>query len=421
MQEFERIGDEIEGLWKAAGYDETRLPGIAADALERAALFEKLTPWDVVEWTLAQRELPDQKDLPAKFGDPPITIFNSPRFHIDVYFWLEGTTAIHQHAFCGAFQVFGGSSIHSWYEFETEKQINFFTRTGRLKLRSCDLLEVGAIQKIDPGEQYIHALFHLDQPSATIVVRTHLSPLNQPQYLYLKPGLAVDPFFEEPNSLKKLQALTMALRAGHEKADEYLEKALRGLDFQTSFRYLQNLKPHLAQNKLQAMFSLPATEGRFEKFLSIVCETHEEFASLLREVFEEQARLEHIVGLRRVVSGLEHRFFLALLLNVDDRERIFSLIKQRFPDKDPLEQALDWISELADTRVVGGDHPNALGVEGFDDFDLLVLEEMMKEKSEAEVRESLKAIARDGESIDERVNAGIAKIRGAHVFRALLV
>lgn len=420
MQEFEQIGNEIEAKWKAADYDEWKFPDIASESLKNAELFKKLTAWDVVEWTLSQTMLPEQKDLTAKFGDPPITLYNSPRFHIDVYFWLEGTTSIHQHAFCGAFQVLTGGSIHSWYEFETKERINLFTKTGNLHLKTCELLGVGAVQKIDPGEQYIHALFHLEQPSATIVVRTHRSPLNQPQYNYYKPGLAVDPFFEEANALKKFQAIAMALRVGNEKAEEYLEKTLRGLDFQTSFAYLLKIKPFLAQNPLQAIFDLPDTADRFEKFLTIVCETHDEYSALLRSVFVYQSRNEHILKLRAVVTASEHRFFLALLLNLDSRDNIFEIIKQKFPEKDPFEQTLDWISELSDTRLLDSDLPNAIGVAGFDDFDLLVLEALMKGGTDDDVRSELESMARNGENIADRLDAGFAKIRKAPIFQALL-
>src|ERR1044072_3448062 len=123
MELFKTLGAEIEKLWREENYDETRFPEIAAEALRQARLPEKVSAWEVVDWTLNETNLPAQQDVYAKFGDPPITLYNSPRFHIDVYFWLEGTTAIHQHGFCGALQVLHGSSLHSWYDFERSESI----------------------------------------------------------------------------------------------------------------------------------------------------------------------------------------------------------------------------------------------------------------------------------------------------------
>ena len=184
IEAFNKLGDEIEGLWLETNYNEDDLPSIAADALKRADLPAKLSAWDVVEWSLSENNLPPQRDLHGRFGDPPITIYSGPRFHIDLYFWFEGTTAIHQHGFCGAFQVLLGSSIHSWYEFERKEKVNTFFEIGDIRLKVCEILEVGDVQEIWGGRRYIHSLFHLDRPSATIVVRTDRSPIDLPQFSY---------------------------------------------------------------------------------------------------------------------------------------------------------------------------------------------------------------------------------------------
>ena len=100
-----------------------------------------------------------------------------------------------------------GSSIHSWYEFDRTESVNSFLETGEMSLKVCELLKVGDVQEIRAGRQYIHSLFHLDQPSATIVVRTDRSPLHLPQFSYHKPYIALDPFFEHQTTTKKIQSL----------------------------------------------------------------------------------------------------------------------------------------------------------------------------------------------------------------------
>jgi len=156
MELFKKLGAEIEESWRAQNYNEDVFPAMAADALRSADLPSKVSAWEVLEWTLQQSELPPQKDPTGNFGDPPITIFVAPRFYIDVYFWLDGTTQIHQHGFCGAFQVLLGSSLHSWYEFEPTDSVNAFTEIGGMRLTVCELLKVGDGQQILAGRQYIH-------------------------------------------------------------------------------------------------------------------------------------------------------------------------------------------------------------------------------------------------------------------------
>ncbi len=422
MELFNKLGAEIENLWREKNYDETIFPEIAAQKLKEANLPEKVSAWQVIEWTLLQTNLPDQRDLHGKFGDPPITIYNSPRFHIDVYFWLEGTTSIHQHSFCGAFQVLHGSSLHSWYEFEKSESINIFTEIGEMNLKVCDLLNVGDVHEIRAGRQYVHSLFHLEQPSATICVRTHRSPLSLPQYNYYKPFLAIDPFFEEPNTTKKMQAMTALIRAKYPETDKLIGDWLRTADFQTSFSILSTVRSYFESNQLDRIFGLDGSQNRFDALLEIVCERHGERANIFPKVFAHQSKTEEIVRRRSVITEPEHRFFLALLMNVEGKERIFSLIKERFPDSEPLDKVLDWTFDLANTRVMGLNIPNALGIENFGDLDLFVLESMLKNLPDEEAESVLQT--EYAMEITEEVRKDLAQkreqIRNSVIFDSLL-
>jgi hypothetical protein len=422
MKVFEELGAAIEKLWRDANYDEEVFPVLAEKALQEADLPKKVSAWEVIEWTLGETNLPEQKDLPGNFGDPPITIYNAPRFHVDVYFWLEGTTSVHQHAFCGAFQVLHGSSIHSWFDFEPTARINVFTEIGEMSLKVCEILEVGDIQKIFAGRRYIHSLFHLEQPSATIVVRTHKSPMYLPQYSYHKPNLAIDPFFEEANTTKKLQAITALIRSEHPETDRFVTEFLERSDFQTSFQIIATMRAYLQQNRMQEMFNLSSPKERLNKLLEIVGRRHERFADVLPKVFAHHDKLDQIVRLRGYVKDAEQRFFLALLLNVEGRERIFDLIKTKFPDAEPLDKVLDWVYDLSRTRVMGMNNSNALGVENFDDFDLMVLENLLQDKSDAATIEAIKADLppENAETLDENIRQRIEKIKAAVIFQPLL-
>jgi hypothetical protein len=422
MESFQKLGADIERLWREKNYDEELFPALAALALKEAKLPEKVSAWEVIDWTLRETQLPEQRDLAGRFGDPPITLYNSPRFHIDVYFWLEGTTSIHQHGFCGAFQVLHGSSLHSHYDFECRRKVNIFTEIGDLRLKSCRLLEIGDVQEIRAGRRYIHGLFHLDQPSATIVVRTHRSPLAMPQYNYEKPHLAIDPFFEEPTTVKKLQALTALIRARHPDTDRAIIEWLEAADFQTSFVILSKVKSYLNVVGIEQFFNLSDSETRFEKFLEATRKRHGELADVFPKIFRHQDKLNQILRQRNLVTNPEHRFFMALLLNVEGKERIFALVKERFPDAEALDKVLDWTYDLAQTKVFGSNMPNALGVEDFDDMDLFVLESLLKNRSETEMLETLESdygtVA--SEETASYISVKAEKIRRAVIFEPLL-
>jgi hypothetical protein len=421
MELFQKLGEEIEALWRDMNYNEEIFPEIAAAALKRAGLPTKLTAWEIVEWTLRQNELPPQKDVHAKFGDPPITLFVAPRFYIDAYFWFDGTTAIHQHSFCGAFQVLLGSSIHSWYEFERRDAVNSFTETGDMNLKVCELLKVGDVQEIWAGRRYVHSLFHLDQPSVTIVVRTEKSPMFLPQYSYHKPFLAIDPFFQHDTTTKKIQAITTLIRSKHPDTDRLINELLETSDFQSSFSILSTVHSFLQSNQLDQLFNLSGSAERFRGFLETVRRRHGEKGDVFEAVFEHFERQNTLVRRRGFVTDPEHRFFFALLLNVDGKERIFSLIKQRFPDADPLEKVLDWTFDLAQTRVLGIDTPNALGIADFGEVEMFMLENLLKEKTEDEMREMIKSDypAEKAEGVLAEFDARLAKITGSVIFQPL--
>ncbi len=387
MELFQTLGAEIEASWREQNYNEDIFPALAADALRRADLPSKVTAWDVIEWTLQQTELPPQKDPHANFGDPPITLYSGPRFYIDVYFWLDGTTQVHQHSFCGAFQVLLGSSIHSWYEFDRTESVNAFTEIGEMRLKVCELLKVGDIQDILAGRQYIHSLFHLDQPSATIVVRTEKSPLHLPQFSYHKPSLALDPFFDHQTTARKLQSIGVLFKIDHPDADRFVSELLETSDFQTALAILTHMHGLLRGSGLGQLFNLEGPGKRFRQFLDIVSKRHGQKAENLAAVFRHRDRMNDIVRRRGFVTDPEHRFFFALLLNIDDRDTILRLISTRFPDTDPVGKILDWSYDLAQTRIVGTSNSNALGFEGFDDFDLSLLEDLLRGNSDAEARE----------------------------------
>lgn len=391
MKLFQTLGDEIEQQWNAVNYDEEVFPRVAAEALRAARLPEKLSAWDVIEWALAEPMLPDQKDLRGTFGDPPITVFNAPRFYIDVYFWFEGTTAIHQHGFCGAFQVLLGSSIHSWYDFEPRRVINACTEIGEMRLNICELLNVGDVQEINGGRRYIHSLFHLDHPSVTIVVRTFKIDKYAPQFSYHKPGLAIDPFYEVPATVKKLQSVSALLKANHPETDSRICALLKRSDLQTTFQLLTRLRTYFGSDRLGMMFGVEQQSGRFGQFLDAVRERHGKDLKALEEVIERDVWMNDIVRRRAVVTDPEHRFFFALLMNAEGRDRILELVKQRYPEADPVSKVADWVYDLAHIRLVGDRAQNALGIEDFDESDLFIFEKMLAGEAAENIRNAVKA------------------------------
>src|SRR5436190_12974294 len=117
MQLFRDMGGWIQAGWRQRQFDERAFPEVAMAALEKFPPCELGTYSDVVRAWVFDAELPINVSS-KEFAQPGITVFSAERFYIEVLCWMDGTTAIHQHSFSGAFHVMAGSSIHSTYRFE---------------------------------------------------------------------------------------------------------------------------------------------------------------------------------------------------------------------------------------------------------------------------------------------------------------
>lgn len=421
MEFFTALGAKIERRWKELNYEHSCFPDLAAQALADSAPDKSVSPWDIVRWLFKTDTIPQQADMGGSFGYPPITLYSGPRFHIDIYYWLDGTTQIHQHAFCGAFQVFLGSSIHSQYSFRARRQVNQHLVVGQLSLKRVELLEQGTIQRILPGRHYIHSLFHLDRPSATICVRTRGTAIGEPQYSYLKPWFASDPFFQEPLTVKQIQAISLLFGMRHPDTDDLLRELLANSDFQTTFKMLDLAYSHLSGDRLQQAFGVTSGETRFNSLMESARQRHGQLVDLVMPVIEEGRRQSNIAGRRGQITSPEHRFFLALLLNVPDRVKLLALVKQRFPKGDPVETVLEWVEELANTRAYGSSESNVLGIEDFGDDYLFVLQGMLKGQSLTTIKNDIARTLPKNErrGSGHRVEELMQSIRRSMMFKAM--
>lgn len=422
MEVFEKLGEVVENRWKARNYSEEAFPEVAAAALSEADLPARLDPWDIIRWVHTTSTIPEQHDVEGRFGDPPITLFSGARFYIDVYYWLDGTTSIHQHSFTGAFQVLLGSSIHSRYSFRENKIVNEHFSIGELSLEEVQLLKVNDVREIRAGRNFIHSLFHLDRPSATITIRTEHTPSSSVQYDYRYPHFALNPFFRNPLLSKKLQTVGLLLGMKHKKAEEMIGDLVCSSDFQTAFFVLQETYQRLQSNEMDELFGLSTGKQRFKAILDKCRNTHGGLAEFVLPVLQEEERQLSIIRRRGTITSDDHRFFLALLLNVRSRPKVLELVKQRYPDQDPIETILDWVEELGRTRVLGSKETNALGLPEFDDSYVFVLEGLLKGLGIEEIK--LKAAEdyppNDAAELNTRIPVIAEGLRESTLFRSML-
>lgn len=422
MEEFQKLGAQVENRWRAENYSEQLFPEIAAQALAEAELPARVDPWEIIRWVHSATTLPEQQDVEGRFGNPPITLFSGPRFFIDVYYWLDGTTSIHQHSFTGAFQVLLGSSIHSHYSFREDKVINEHFSVGEVTLEEVQLLKLNDVKTIRAGRNFIHSLFHLDRPSATITIRTEHTPSSALQYDYRKPHFAVNPFFRNPVMIKKLQTVGLLLGMKHKDADAMIGDLVCSSDFHTAYFALSETYQQLQSNEMDTLFGLSTGKDRFKAILNRCEKVHGELTNLVLSVLEEQERQMSIIQRRGTITKDAHRFFLALVLNITSREKVLQLVRQRYPEQEPVETILDWVEELGRTRVLGSKETNALGMPEFDDSYVFVLECLLQGLGEDEIHQRATAEypPENAAELKTRIPTLVGDLKNSTLFRSLL-
>jgi len=324
-----RMADQVRARWSRANQDESAFPDIALQAMKDFAVGE-VDPAQLVAWAVSVEQFPSQADIDSPFGEPALTIHVGNGFQIELLFWLDGTTTIHQHMFSGAFQVLLGSSLHTQFSFTRERRINSRLQLGKLRFSASELLERGAIRPIFAGDRLIHSLFHLDRPSLTLVVRTRREEEAGLQFDYLPPGIALDGSSRGAAFRRRVQLLRMLKRLRHPGFGPSLQLMLAKSDLETRFRLLTHPDLLSGPDVRDQLSGRPDDEAVRDWLLA---------------AYDDSQRVHNLVLWRQALPQPDLRFLLGLLLNVPSREGILRLVGQRCSG-DPLERIMGWIAEL---------------------------------------------------------------------------
>jgi hypothetical protein len=349
------LGQRLERRWQARDYELKSFPDLCAEELETAELANKVSPEEIAKWALTA-ELPVQTDPKAKFGQPPLTVFRTRRLHIDVLFWVDGTTAIHDHGFSGAFQVLAGGSIETTFGFSVTRSFDGRIQLGGLGVERTRLLKQGDVRPIKAGPEYIHSLFHLPRPSVSLVVRTFWDPTPGVQLLYYPAGIAHDAFFEDDARDRRLQLLDMLQKIDAPSFDALAGALVESGDLHTVFavvRSIARLRDTRRQDALLQRVRDPALAALFGRWL------------------EQERRQGMLRAARATVHDPELRFLLAVLLNTHRKEDALSLVSEYAPGADPARKTAEWLRQLSAVTfplqvAQGGWQPNVLGLPAFE-------------------------------------------------------
>jgi hypothetical protein len=331
MQVFRHLGLRIDERWEAADYDESRFPGIAAAELEAAKVCQGVTIPQILRWLLTTRELPAQVDLEGRFGQPPLTVYSGRRFLIQVLLWVEDLMVVHQHSFSGAFLQLAGCGLHREYRFERHREVSQRLWLGELTPAQTELLHPGDVRPITTA--MVHANYHLDRPSATVVVRTFNDSRTAPQFFYQPPHLAIDPLAGNADAVRRRQGLRFLLDTDPEAHDELAAALLAEADLHTAVLVI--LQAAAAVSRLRLARLLDAAHRR-----------HGDAVGLIERVVGERRRQQQLEHARAAILDPELRLLLALLIALGDRDAVLAMLRERYPAADVIPLVDAWLQRL---------------------------------------------------------------------------
>jgi hypothetical protein len=314
FDEIDCLARKIESVWARTGHADGAFSEIAARWLDE--------PLELNFNVLARRifkggALPIQRRLDG-FGQPALSLYTGERFLIEALCWHTGTPAIHHHAFTGAFRVLTGRSVQSRYTFTETHRVGAIA-FGDLELDAVQQLDRTSTTPIPRGAAFIHSAFHLDNPSMTIVARTHQS--SEPEFIYLRPGIAYDPAARSVDTHKRLQLLDTLNQTGHEVYADCVRDAIDASDLYEGMQIVMRTSGH------------QISEAEFLEFAERLSRRHGRETGTLIPALIEERRRSALVRMRQSVTDPDARYVLAVLLSFSNPDDIMDAMAQRYGER----------------------------------------------------------------------------------------
>ena len=152
--------------------------------------------------------------------------------------------------------------------------------------------------------------------------------------------MAYDPIHGNAGVRRRLQLLEML---NSTRRDKELFDAIKCL--------VDDVNHHYAFLYLQEAYKLIGDEGKRNLLLSCAASKHGSLAEIFRLVLDTQEQRDNIRRIAEKIGQGELRFFTGLLRNVPKSGEILKIIRDRFPQEDPLTMIDKWTADLSQYDV----------------------------------------------------------------------
>jgi hypothetical protein len=185
------------------------------------------------------------------------------------------------------------------------------------------------------GAEFIHALFHLECPSLTIVVRNLSSETAAPQLEYRQPGLAFEDTRSEARLSMRLRGLRSLRRVDPDEADLAVRELVEAEDLWTGFRVIDSWFEQFGMNS--------ALRGA----LDVLGRRYGPLIPVLEAMLDDHGRQKRIMQRRSMLDQQPHRLLMALVVNLPDGSDVQSSVEAIFPGEDSAQIVIGLVEEMA--------------------------------------------------------------------------
>jgi hypothetical protein len=348
---LEAIAEQADTVWRAHDYAPAAFADIAASIVEEreGELRSELRDLKQILRWLPAAPWPEQLE-DNDYGFPAIAFGRTKRLRAELIFWVDGAIRIHGHRSPGIFYVLHGERLHATYAFaKSDAPCAPGLALGHLSIEKVELLQPGALRKIGPEHDGIHALVPLGRPCVTFSIRA----LADLPYRIDSDHLLVDVGAPRRNLDRLLHAFSLYALV-HPPAEqiamarEVLERPDADILFAATF--LRALRPMTGEHVWRSL--LDGARDRFGHWIDKTIESSEHWL--------RTSALERLLESPTLERG--PRLLLGLVFLHADRKTTLDFLERAFPDDDPLRLVDRWMRAIIGPRLASQELSAALGI-----------------------------------------------------------
>lgn len=334
MDYFKEIGKKLSARCGEGELGEN-FPELAAEVLAAFPVPAEVGIEFMADWALGRERLPEQVNFHSGFGEPPLVVYEEPRFYAEVLFWFHGRTSIHGHGFYGAYQVLAGYSIEAQFAYHRDHEPVPGIQVGALEPTALRLITPGDITRILPEEAFIHTVMHMGNPSLTLVIRNKGGLV---QFDYSMNGLGVNAYQDSQSHVRQAEVLSAFHAANPDGFETRLLEFLKTGSAHRMARVLKEMEQEIDEEFLVGEIHELAVE-RFGPLGELIIE------SLTRTISGNMI-WDEVAGMDDPAIQLR----TALLDLFPENQDLLAVVARTFPDREPadvLENWTDTVSKLS--------------------------------------------------------------------------